>query len=136
MSAHDAQRERSLAELAMIERLVALCAPLPEVTVGRDGFGHTVFKVGSRSIVIVGSGGDESGGASMAINVDRETQRFLVEHAGFHRTPYIGQHGWSSIDVDDAIDWSHIGELVRAAYRRVAPRRLAKRLPPEPAAEP
>ena len=128
MSGHDAQRERTAAELAAIERLTELCAPLPEVTVGRDGFGHTVFKVGTRSIVILGDGG-RTDGAFMSINVDRETQRFLVEHAGFQRTPYIGQHGWSSIDVDDSTDWSHIGELVRAAYRRVAPKRLAKLLP-------
>lgn len=130
MSGHNPARERTPAELAAIEWLTDLCAPLPEVTVGRDGFGHTVFKVGARSIVILGDGG-RADGAFMSINVDRETQRFLIEHAGFQRTPYIGQHGWSSIDVDDTADWNHIGELVRAAYRRVAPKRLVKRLSPE-----
>lgn len=126
---HDPNRERNSAELHTVERLHAVSAGLPEVIESRDGFGHTVFKVGKKSLAIVGG---EDGRAYLSLNVDRETQRFLVERGGFERTPYIGQHGWTSHEVTDATDWMHIGELLREAYRRVAPKRLVKLMGEEP----
>ncbi len=125
MSAHDANRERTAAELAAVKRLTAIARSLPEVVETRDGFGHTVFKVGKKSLVFVG---DDEGSVWLSLNVDRETQRFLVEHGGFERTPYIGQHGWTSHEVSRATDWGHIAELMRESYRRVAPKRLTKLL--------
>ena len=130
MSGHDPNRERTAAELDAVKRLHAIARALPEVVEVRDGFGHTVFKVGKRSLVFVG---EQNGHAWLSLNVDRETQRFLVEQGGFVRTPYIGQHGWTSHEVSNATDWQHIAELMREAYRRVAPKRLAKQLVPDDA---
>lgn len=123
---HDPNRERNGAELSAIERLNAVTDGWPEVAESRDGFGHTVFKVGRRSLAILGG---EEGRAYLALNVDRETQRFLIERGGFERTPYIGQHGWTTHEVTGTTDWAHIGQLLREAYRRIAPKRLAKQLP-------
>ena len=125
---HDPNRERTKAELAAVKKLNAIAKRLPEVVEARDGFGHTVFKVGKKSIVILG---DNDGVVDLAINVDRETQRFLIAQGGFERTPYIGQHGWTSHTVTRATDWEHVAELMREAYRRVAPKRLAAQLDDE-----
>lgn len=125
MSGHDPSRERTAAELAAVKRLNAIARSLPEVVETRDGFGHTVFKVGKKSLVLVG---EEKGRVSLSVNVDRETQRFLIEQGAFSRTPYIGQHGWTSHVVSRATDWEHIAELMRESYRRVAPKRLLKLL--------
>ncbi|HEX6639873.1 MAG TPA: MmcQ/YjbR family DNA-binding protein [Thermoanaerobaculia bacterium] len=125
MSGHDPNRERTAAELAAVKRLNAIARTLPEVTETRDGFGHTVFKVGKKSLVFVG---DDDGRVWLSLNVDRETQRFLIAHGGFERTPYIGQHGWTSHEATRATDWEHIAELMRESYRRVAPKRLLKLL--------
>ena len=127
MSEHDPNRERTAAELAALKKLNAIAATLPEVIETRDGFGHTVLKVGKKSLVFLGD--NQGRGAYLSINVDRETQRFLVEQGGFERTPYIGQHGWTSHVVCRATDWQHIAELMRLAYRRVAPKRLARLVP-------
>ena len=123
---HDPNRERTKAELAVVKKLNAIARELPEVAEARDGFGHTVFKVGKKSLVFVG---DDDGEVRLSLNVDRETQRFLIEQGAFERTPDIGQHGWTSHRVSKDTDWQHIGELMREAYRRVAPRRLTRLLP-------
>ena len=125
---HDPTRERTKAELAVVKKLNGITRALPEVVEARDGFGHTVFKVGKKSIAILG---EDSGPVYLSINVDRETQRFLIAQGGFERTPYIGQHGWTSHEVTRATDWEHIAELLREAYRRVAPKRLVKLLDPD-----
>ena len=122
---HDPDRERTRAELAAVKQLNAIARSLPEVIETRDGFGHTVFKVGRKSLVFVG---EDHGPVHLSINVDRETQRFLIEQGGFERTPYIGQHGWTSHEVTRETDWTHIAELMREAYRRVAPKRLVRLL--------
>ena len=125
---HDPDRPRTKAELAAVAKLNAIAKSLPEVVETRDGFGHTVFKVGKKSLVFVD---DDSGTVVLSLNVDRETQRFLIAQRGFERTPYIGQHGWTSHRLSSATDWGHIGELMHEAYRRVAPKRLARLLDPD-----
>ena len=122
---HDPNRKRTAAEMAAVKKLAAIARRLPEVAESRDGFGHTVFKVGKKSLVILG---EDNGPVYLSINVDKETQRFLIAQGGFERTPYIGQHGWTSHQVTRDTDWEHIGELMREAYRRVAPKRLVKQL--------
>ncbi len=126
---HDPKRTRTAAELAAVKKLNAIAKSLPEVEESRDGFGHTVFKVGKKSLAILGE--DQDGSVSLALNVDKETQRFLIQHGGFERTPYIGQHGWTSHEVTKRTDWQHVAELMRDAYRRVAPKRLATLLDPD-----
>jgi hypothetical protein len=48
----------------------------------------------------------------------------------FFRPPYVGVRGWLGVylDVPD-VDWALIEELVRDAYRTVAPKRLAEQMP-------
>lgn len=125
---HDPNRVRTKAELAVVAKIDAIARSLPEVAESRDGFGHTVFKVGKKSVAILG---EDDGTVWLSLNVDRETQRFLVTQGGFERTPYIGQHGWTSHHVTRRTDWEHVAELMREAYRRVAPKRLVKQLDPE-----
>jgi len=41
-------------------------------------------------------------------------------------TPYIGQHGWVSIDPKGEPDWDELPHLLREAYLRAAPKTVAK----------
>jgi hypothetical protein len=75
----DSPRGREL--LAVLRQATAR---LPEVEEVVDGFGHTTFKVGSRSFVIAGM-----------------------------------------------VDWAEVAQLIEDGYRRAAPKRLLKLLPPE-----
>jgi predicted DNA-binding protein (MmcQ/YjbR family) len=108
--------------------LVALreaCARLPEVEEVIDGFGHTTFKVRKKSFVIAGMG---ESGESISIKSDPVTQEMLIRHGPYYRTPYIGQHGWVSLADPLEHDWPEVEELITDAYRRAAPRTLAKRV--------
>ena len=50
----------------------------------------------------------------------------------FFRPPYVGHRGWVGVRIDrvggSEPDWEEIAEVVREAYRQVAPRRLVARL--------
>ncbi len=110
---------------AAAERLRPLVATLPEATEGSDKFGHITFRVRDKPFVFIGYG---KGAGSLAIKCDLDTQRFLMEHRPFHRTPYIGQHGWASVDTLPPDDWEEVEALVTDAYRLVAPRSLLKEM--------
>ena len=120
-------RPVSRAEQTVLDRLRRLTARFPEVTVERDGFGHSVLKVGRRSFVIVGAGdGDRP---TLSIKTDPVTQDLLVRQGSFERTPFIGQHGWvTAWGKAPDLPWSAIEGLVEDAWRSVAPKRLLKRL--------
>jgi hypothetical protein len=122
----EVDRIRSPQELKLIEKTKKICARLPEVDVGVDGFGHTTFKVGKKSLVLIGGGhGDEHRG-SLSIKADPTTQQMLVKRGPWIRTPYIGQHGWVTAWGDDKLDWGEVAELVRDAWHASAPKRLLK----------
>ena len=42
----------------------------------------------------------------------------------FFVPPYVGPSGWIGIRLDGKADWNEIRELIRDAYRLVAPRKL------------
>ena len=120
----DADRQRSAAELAVLKRLLQAAANLPGVTEERDGFGHTTLRAGKKSLAILG---EDNGVPSLAIKTDLATQAQLIKRTTFYKTPYVGQHGWVSIDGGvKELDWGTIDELVVDAYRAVAPKKLLK----------
>jgi predicted DNA-binding protein (MmcQ/YjbR family) len=114
-------------EQKLIARMAKATARLPGVTQEVDGFGHNTFKVGKKSIVMIGSG---EGAGSLSIKCDLTTQDALIRSGRYVRTPYIGQHGWITIMGDARLDWAEIEELVEDAYRMSAPRKLLKTDPP------
>lgn len=108
------------------DALRAVCLRLPEAAEHVDGFGHTTFRVGRKSFVIAGMG---ETGSALSIKADHETQAALVRRGPYYRTPYIGQHGWISIDDPLRADWDEVTELILDGYRRAAPKRLVRLLP-------
>ena len=46
----------------------------------------------------------------------------------YFRPPYVGHRGWIGVRIDREPDWSEIAEIVRDAYRQVAPRGLTAQL--------
>ncbi|MGQ0563250.1 MAG: MmcQ/YjbR family DNA-binding protein [Gemmatimonadota bacterium] len=118
-------RERSARELKLIEKVKKITAKLPGIDVGIDGFGHTTFKAGKKSLVLIGGG---EGQGSLSVKADVETQRALVKRGPWLRTPFIGQHGWITAWGDAKLDWDEVAELVSDAYRASAPKRLLEQL--------
>ena len=46
----------------------------------------------------------------------------------YFRPPYVGHRGWVGVRIDRDPDWDEVAEVVRDAYRQVAPRRLVAQL--------
>lgn len=46
----------------------------------------------------------------------------------FFRPPYVGPRGWLGVRLDVDPDWAEIDEILRDAYRCVAPKSLAAQL--------
>jgi predicted DNA-binding protein (MmcQ/YjbR family) len=123
------QPVRSPLALEALDRLRPVAMALPEVVEATDGFGHISFRVRNKPFVIVGHG--HAGEGSLSIKSDIETQQFLVDHLGFERTPFIGQHGWVSLPGLPPESWEEIERLIADGYRLAAPASLARRVPDE-----
>ncbi|MFJ7727375.1 MmcQ/YjbR family DNA-binding protein [Neobacillus sp. NPDC097160] len=107
----------------MLENVRNICLALPEAAEHIDGFGHNTFKVNGKSFVI---SGESDKGFSMSFKSDRETQEILLQKGHFFKTPYIGHHGWVSIQNPAGEDWNELTDLIQEAYLRAAPKRLVK----------
>jgi hypothetical protein len=57
-------------------------------------------------------------------------QRALIDAhpARYFRPPYVGHRGWLGVFLDVPVDWDEIADLVRDAYRLVAPKRALAEL--------
>lgn len=115
---------KSLDTAGMLEDVRKICLALPEAVEIIDGFGHNTFKIYGKSFVI---SGESENGFSLSFKSDRETQEFLLQKEYFYKTPYIGQHGWVSIQNPDGDVWAELSDLIQEAYLRAAPKRLVKK---------
>jgi predicted DNA-binding protein (MmcQ/YjbR family) len=116
---------KSKQRLDILERVRGVCARLPEVEEIIDGFGHNTFKVRGKSFVIIG---EHNGIPSLSFKSDKEQQYLLLQQGGYVKTPYIGQHGWVSLEKGAEPDWGQLTGLIEEAYLRAAPKRLVKQL--------
>lgn len=98
---------------------------LPETAEQVDKFGHTTFRVRDKPLVFMG---EDAEGCWFSVKADRHTQEFLLRRECFVKTPYIGQHGWTSVRWDRIPDWDEIVELIREAYMLVAPAKLKREM--------
>lgn len=111
--------------IAVLERVRGICAGLPEVEEVVDGFGHDVFKVRGKTFIMMG---ENDGAPGISFKSDKEEQSLLIQQGGYLRTPYIGQHGWVSLDKTATPDWDELPGLLRSAYLRAAPKKLVKQV--------
>jgi hypothetical protein len=51
---------------------------------------------------------------------NHENQEILLQQGPYYKTPYFGRHGWVSV--------KSLGDLLKEAYLRAAPKRLVKQL--------
>jgi hypothetical protein len=117
-----------------VERLRALCLALPEVT-ERASHGEPSFFVrGKKQFVALD---DHHHGAEhlafwCAAPPGVQEELIAADPARFFRPPYVGHRGWLGVRLEAdglaAPDWEEVDEIVRDAFRQVAPKSLAAQL--------
>ena len=113
--------------LTPLARLRKLCLALPEAH-EVEAWGEPTFRVRNKLFAMYadaenhhGAGRPavwcKAGPGNQALMVKSDPDRFFVP-------PYVGPSGWIGIRLDRNPDWAEIGELMKDAYRLVAPKRL------------
>ena len=116
-----------------VRKLRALCLALPEV-VERPSHGEVSFFVRKKQFVMLD---DHHHGAEhlafwCAAPPGAQEELIAEDPGRYFRPPYVGHRGWVGVrlaaDALGAPDWAEIGEVVRDAYRQVAPAALRAQL--------
>lgn len=114
------------------DRLRAICAELPEVNERRSHGSVTFFIRDKRVLCYLSDDHHGDGRLAVIAPAAPGTQEELVsaEPDRFYRPPYVGHKGWVGLRVDIDPDWAEVEQLLRDAYRLVAPKTLVRRLDP------
>ena len=116
-----------------VERLRAICLALPEVT-ERASHGEPCFfiRAGSKGKQFVSVDDHHHGADRLAFwcAAPPGAQEALIaaDADRYFRPPYVGHRGWVGVRIDTDPDWTEVGEIVRDAYRQVAPKKLISEL--------
>jgi hypothetical protein len=119
-------------------RLSKICLALPEVTRECRGL-HAVFYVRKRTFVYFLNDHHGDGIVSVASKALPGENAALAasQPQRFYLPAYIGPKGWVALRLDiGKVDWQEVTDLVGAAYRQCAPKKLVDRLRTEGLAEP
>ena len=111
-----------------LTRLRKLCLALPE-SHEVEAWGEPTFRVRNKLFAMYASSGNHHGAGRPAVwcKASRTNQALMIEAEPerFFAPPYVGPSGWVGVWLDGPVAWDDLGELLRDAYRLVAPRRLA-----------
>ncbi|QCJ42419.1 MmcQ/YjbR family DNA-binding protein [Bacillus sp. S3] len=122
---HDRQI-KSLHGNELLTKIREIAKKFPEVIEAVDKFGHTSFRVKDKPFVMMGENGDN---LTLSIKTLKTTQQLLLqEQDRFFKTPYIGQHGWTSVSTNQKLNWNVIEGFILEGYLQAAPRNLSKGL--------
>jgi hypothetical protein len=113
-----------------VQRLRELCLALPEVT-ERATHGEPGFFVRDKKLFAMLDDhhhGAEHLGVWCAAPAGAQEAHVADDPHRYYRPPYVGHRGWLGVRIDREPDWAEIAEIVRDAYRQVAPKALSARL--------
>jgi predicted DNA-binding protein (MmcQ/YjbR family) len=103
-------------QLAEIRRL---CLAFPD-TAETMTWGQPHFRV--RGKIFAGFG-DHGGKTTLGFKLEREHADAVVQDPRFERAPYVGAHGWVSMDAAGIRDWNEVRAFLLESYRLIAPRK-------------
>jgi hypothetical protein len=110
-----------------LPRLRRICLGLPETT-ERPTHGESGFFVRDKKLFVTLD--DHHHGADhlafwAAAPPGAQQALIAANPDGYFRPPYVGHRGWVGVRIDGEPNWDEIAEIVRDAYRQVAPKKLA-----------
>ncbi len=109
-----------------LERLRELCLGLPEAT-ERPSHGEPAWFVRDKKLFVMFADHHHDDRLAFWCAAPPGVQEALAgsEPERYFRPPYVGHRGWLGVYLDVDVDWDAVTEVVRDAYRQVAPKRLA-----------
>ncbi|MBI2685798.1 MAG: MmcQ/YjbR family DNA-binding protein [Acidobacteria bacterium] len=100
-----------------LEKFRKIALAMPGV-VETESFGHPWFRVGGVKGKMLSVFGQQDGQWSLCFKAAKEDQGIFLKDPRFVKTPYVGQHGWVSLKLDNTKpDWNEIAELLEMSYR-------------------
>jgi hypothetical protein len=119
-------RERTASSRRIIERLRKICLALPEAT-EKEAWSEPTWRVKGKMFAQMDDYHHGSPHCAVWLPSSIEAQEALIaaDPKRFFRPAYVGHKGWVGVVLDTGPDWAVVAELVRDAYRRIAPAKLA-----------
>ena len=110
-------------------RLRQLCLALPETT-ERLSHGEPTWFVRGKTTFVMYANHHHDDRLAFWCAAPHGAQDTLTDAAPdrYFVPPYVGHRGWLGVWLDVPVDWDEIDDLVTAAYRMVAPKRLMAQL--------
>lgn len=106
-----------------LKKVRAICLALPD-TKETLTWDKPHFRVGDK---IFCGFGDENGTTTIGFKLKKPHAAIVVKLPGFSVAPYVGRHGWVSLDADTIEDWDEVSDMIHESYRLIAPKKsLAK----------
>jgi predicted DNA-binding protein (MmcQ/YjbR family) len=103
---------------AALAKISALCLALPDTKLTMT-WGSPHFRVTDK---IFCGFGDDDGKQVMGVKLSMSHARAVVKEARFWPSPYVGKHGWVSMDVAQRKSWDEVAALIRESYELIAPK--------------
>ena len=114
-----------------LARLRKLCLALPEAH-EVEAWGEPTFRVRNKLFAMYAAATNHHGAGRSSVwcKATRSNQSVMIAIAPhrFFMPPYVGPSGWVGVWLDGEVDWPELAELLRDAYRLVAPKRLLRAL--------
>lgn len=101
-----------------LKKLRDICLSLPD-TKETITWGQPHFRV--REKIFCGYG-EEQGRMTIGFRLERPHADLVVDGDRYRRAPYVGQHGWVSMDAGRIDDWDLVRAFVLESYRLIAPK--------------
>ncbi|MEV6276425.1 MmcQ/YjbR family DNA-binding protein [Nocardia sp. NPDC051832] len=113
-----------------LTQIRAICLALPESSERLSHGCPTFFVRGKTVFTMFTEDAYEEAGHTIWCPAPAGAQEELVdtEPERFFKPPYVGHRGWLGVRLDIDPDWPEIAEIIRDAYRQVAPKKLAAQL--------
>lgn len=108
-------------------RVRAICLALPETT-ERLSHGEPTWFVRDKKTFVMFSTNHHGGPLGFWCAAPFGAQDALIgsDPERYFRPPYVGHRGWVGVRLDAGeTDWAEVAQIVREAYRVVAPAKLA-----------
>jgi len=105
-----------------------LALALPEATEELTWGTDITFRVRGKIFAITGEGAT---GSSIKASLDDQAALVGSDPATFQPSAYTGRFGWVNVQLA-GVSEPMLAQLVRSAWRRTAPKRLAAALPADP----